>query len=182
MLIFLDLETSGLLYKTHQILEVGIVLASDELEPIDQENWVIHQDVRWERVTSFVKAMHTTNGLWDEVEASSVSQFAAQEDIAQWLEARVPAKDDWIMAGNSIHFDRSFIRRHMPRLESAFHYRMVDVSSFKEMVKRWAPAAYYNRKEQRSTHRAVPDCLGSIEELKYYREILIGPRRTDSAV
>ena len=172
MLVFLDLEMTGLKPEKHTILEVGTVLTSDDLVILDQESWVVKQEVNLDELDPVVVDMHTRNGLWEEVKEGN-AQSAVEADVTAWLDQRV-RNPPWTMAGNSVYFDRGFLRRHMPRLEERFHYRLVDVSSFKLMMRRWFPKEYYSREEPAPAHRALQDCLGSIEELKYYREILVG--------
>ena len=182
MLIFLDLETSGLRPEKHVILEVGVVLTQDDLTIQDQESWVVKQSINLDEIDPNVVRMHTKNGLWVDVDQKGLPQGTVEADVIAWLDARVNWRSAWTMAGNSIHFDRSFLRRHMPELDDRFHYRLVDVSSFKEMMQRWLPKKFNDRPIRRSTHRAVPDCLGSIEELSYYRDIILGAQGSNTTV
>ena len=117
----------------------------------------------------FVTKMHTDNGLLDEIKASTVTMKEAEDAVLALLDKHCDKAHPAPLAGNSIATDRAFIREQMPRLDSALHYRMIDVSTVKELTRRWFPRAYFNQPEKGMAHRALADIVESIRELDYYR-------------
>lgn len=169
-LIWLDMEMSGLDPDRDRILEVAIVVTNSNLDIIAEGPVrVVHQsDVVLDGMDSWNKGTHGKSGLIDRVKASRFTEADVEAELAAWLAQHVPASAS-PMCGNSICQDRRFLARYMPRLEACFHYRNLDVSTLKELVKRWKPAIAGGFVKH-GKHEALADILESIEELKYYRE------------
>jgi len=175
MLTWVDLETTGLEPKFGRILELGVIITDDNLVELGRRSWVLRP---WappiQPMSDFVTDMHTRSGLLDECRTVGRSPAEVEDEARTWI-SDTHAGSMALMAGNSIHFDRSWIKRQMPELDEAFGYRMVDVSSFKELVTRWWPGREY-KIEGDKPHRALPDIEHSIRELSYYRtEFMIPP-------
>jgi oligoribonuclease len=169
-LIWLDMEMSGLLPDTDRILELAAVVTDAQLNVIAESPvLVIHQsDAVLDGMDAWNKGTHGRSGLIEKVKASTLDEEAATEAMLAFLKEHVAAGKS-PMCGNSICQDRRFMARYMPRLESFFHYRNLDVSVFKELSRRWRPDIYAGFKKA-SRHEALADIYESIDELKYYRE------------
>ncbi|MBX9965276.1 MAG: oligoribonuclease [Burkholderiales bacterium] len=169
-LIWLDMEMSGLDPDRDRILEVAIVVTNSNLDIVAEGPVrVVHQsDAVLDGMDSWNKGTHGKSGLIDRVKASPLSETDVETELAAWLAQHVPANAS-PMCGNSICQDRRFLARYMPKLEAYFHYRNLDVSTLKELVKRWKPAIAGGFAKH-GKHEALADILESIEELKYYRE------------
>jgi oligoribonuclease len=172
-LIWLDMEMSGLLPDSDRILELAVVVTDPELNVIAESPvLVIHQsDAVLDGMDAWNKGTHGRSGLIEKVKASTLDEVAATEIMIGFLKQHVPAGKS-PMCGNSICQDRRFMARYMPDLEKYFHYRNLDVSTFKELARRWKPAIYSGFKKA-SKHEALADIYESIDELKYYREHFI---------
>jgi oligoribonuclease len=172
-LIWLDMEMSGLLPDSDRILELAAVVTDVDLNVLGESPvLVIHQsDAVLDGMDAWNKGAHGRSGLIDKVKASKIDEQAATEIMISFLKEYVPAGKS-PMCGNSICQDRRFMARYMPDLESYFHYRNLDVSTFKELARRWKPEIYSGFKKA-SKHEALADIYESIEELKYYREHFI---------
>lgn len=168
-LVWIDLEMTGLDPAVDSILEIAVIVTDAELQPLGQYEAVIHQpDSTLLTMSSFVREMHTKNGLLDRVRAAKTSlQEAGAAALA--LIKQHCAEGEGVLAGNSIHQDRRFLYRYMPQLEAWLHYRQVDVSSFKVLARAWYPDVPKYGKEDKD-HTALADIKESIAELKYYRE------------
>jgi oligoribonuclease len=123
----------------------------------------------------FVREMHTSSGLLDAIRHSATTVEQAEDLVMEYLEQYVPEPRKAPLCGNTIATDRAFIVRYMPRLDAHLHYRMIDVSSVKELARRWYPRAYYNAPAKNGGHRALADIRESIDELRYYRETIMVP-------
>lgn len=169
-LIWLDMEMSGLDPDRDRILEVAIVVTNSNLDIVAEGPVrVVHQsDAVLDGMDSWNKGTHGKSGLIDRVKASQFAEADVETELAAWLAQHVPANAS-PMCGNSICQDRRFLARYMPKLEGYFHYRNLDVSTLKELVKRWKPAIAGGFAKH-GKHEALADILESIEELKYYRE------------
>jgi oligoribonuclease len=168
-LLWLDMEMTGLNPDTDRIIEVAMVVTDAELNVIGEAPvLVIHQpDDVLEGMDAWNRGTHGRSGLSERVKASSLDEAQAETALIAFARQFVPAGKS-PMCGNSICQDRRFMARHMPALEAFFHYRNLDVSTLKELCKRWRPELLSGfRKQQR--HEALADILESIEELKYYR-------------
>lgn len=175
-IVWVDLEMTGLDPDRHVIVEVAALVTDAELNILDDGiDLVVHAtDAELAEMDDFVTEMHGSSGLTEQIKASTVSIEEAEEAVLGLVEKhcgdhRPP------LAGNSIATDRSFIRAQMPRLDAALHYRMIDVSTIKELTRRWFPKAYYNQPEKGMAHRALADIVESIRELDYYRRSVFVP-------
>jgi oligoribonuclease len=169
-LIWLDMEMSGLDPDRDRILEVAIVVTNSNLDIVAEGPVrVVHQaDAVLDGMDSWNKGTHGKSGLIGRVKASPLAEVDVETELTAWLAQYVPANAS-PMCGNSICQDRRFLARSMPKLEAYFHYRNLDVSTLKELVKRWKPAIAGGFAKH-GKHEALADILESIEELKYYRE------------
>jgi oligoribonuclease len=172
-LVWLDCEMTGLQPDHDRIIEIAVVVSSpDLLTRIEGPVFAIHQsDELLNGMDAWNKGTHGKSGLIERVKASSVTEAQAEAELIAFLSRYVP-KGKVPLCGNSIAQDRRFMERYMPRLNSFFHYRNIDVSTLKELAKRWKPAAYTSfKKAQR--HTALADVHESIDELLHYRKELL---------
>ena len=169
-LIWIDMEMTGLQPDADRVIEIAMLVTDPQLNVLATGPvLVIHQpDEVLNAMDSWNKSTHAKSGLIERVRASSLNEAAAEREAIAFLSAHVPASSS-PMCGNSICQDRRFLARWMPRLESYFHYRNLDVSTLKELVKRWKPDALKGFAKE-GKHEALADILESIEELKYYRK------------
>ena len=172
-LIWLDMEMTGLDPDNDRIIEVAVVVTDMQLNVLAEGPvFAIHQsDEIMGKMDAWNKGTHGRSGLIDRVKASTVSEEDAEKELIAFLKQYVPAGKS-PMCGNSICQDRRFMARGMPKLEAFFHYRNLDVSTLKELCKRWKPAIASGFKKHQK-HTAMADIIESIEELKYYREHFI---------
>jgi oligoribonuclease len=168
-LVWIDMEMTGLNPDTDSVLEIACIITGPDLKPLAQTECVIHAPAdAVNRMSDFVRDMHTRNGLLARCAKSTTTVEQAEKQVLQ-LVAKHCEKGQGVLAGNSIHQDRRFLIRHMPTLESVLHYRQVDVSSFKVMVQAWYPTLPKFEKPGKA-HTALADLNESIAELAYYRE------------
>lgn len=169
-LIWVDMEMSGLKPDSDRILEIAMIVTDAQLNVIATAPvWVVHQDDEvLNSMDAWNKGTHTKSGLVDKVKASPLSENEVEEQCIAFLKQYVKANIA-PMCGNTICQDRRFMARYMPKLEAYFHYRNVDVSTIKELCKRWQPNLVKGFEKQQA-HTALADILESIEELRYYRE------------
>lgn len=169
-LVWLDCEMTGLDPDADRLIEIAVVVTGPNLEPrIEGPVLVIHQsDERLEAMDAWNKGTHGASGLVEKVKASSMTEAQAEAVIIEFLSKYV-SKNDSPMCGNSISQDRRFLVRYMPKLEAFFHYRNLDVSTLKELARRWRPDVLAAFKKQQS-HTALADVHESIEELAHYRD------------
>ena len=168
-LVWLDCEMTGLNPEHERIIEIAVIVTDAHLtQRIEGPVLVIHQsDALLDKMDKWNKSTHGKSGLIDKVKASTVVEEEAEKVLLQFLSHYVP-KSGTPMCGNSIGQDRRFLARYMPKLEAFFHYRNLDVSTLKELSKRWAPGVYKSfKKKQR--HTALADVHESIDELEHYR-------------
>ncbi|KWR78595.1 oligoribonuclease [Cupriavidus sp. IDO] len=168
-LVWLDMEMTGLSPDNDRIIEIAIVVTDSELNILAEGPvLVIHQeDAVLDGMDNWNKGTHGRSGLIDKVKASTLTEEQAEAELLAFLKRWVPAGKS-PMCGNSICQDRRFMARYMPKLESFFHYRNLDVSTLKELCKRWEPAIHKGF-IKRQLHTALADILESVEELRYYR-------------
>lgn len=169
-LVWIDCEMTGLDLEVDELVEIAVVITDYDLNPVDAGlDIVIRPDASaLESMGDFVRAMHTDSGLIEEI-PNGVSVAEAEYEVLEYVLKHVPDEQKAPLAGNSIGTDRAFISKFMPRLDAHLHYRNVDVSSIKELAKRWYPRAYFNAPSKDGGHRALADILESIRELQYYR-------------
>jgi len=168
----MDLEMTGLDPATHVIVEIATIVTDDELEIVEEgPDLVIHQpeDVL-ALMDPFVVNMHTTSGLLELIKSSTVSHDQAMEETLNFIKKFSPEAGKIPLCGNSIGTDRRFLAKYMPDIENWLHYRSVDVSSVKELVRRWYPGLEHARPNKVNSHRALDDVRESINELRFYRE------------
>lgn len=172
-LIWIDMEMSGLLPDSDVILELAAVVTDSELNVLAESPvLVVHQsDAVLDGMDAWNKGTHGKSGLIDKVKASTLTEADAEAQMITFLKQYVSASKS-PMCGNSIGQDRRFMARYMPKLEAYFHYRNLDVSTLKELARRWRPKLYDGFKKANS-HTALADIHESIDELKYYREHFI---------
>ncbi|MBX3588277.1 MAG: oligoribonuclease [Ramlibacter sp.] len=169
-LIWLDCEMTGLDPETDRLIEIAVIVTGADLTPrIEGPVLVIHQsDEQLDKMDAWNKGTHGRSGLIDKVKASTVTEAQAEQEILDFLGKYAP-KGATPMCGNTISQDRRFLVRYMPRLEAFFHYRNLDVSTLKELAKRWRPEVYNAFKKQQK-HTALADVHESIDELAHYRD------------
>jgi oligoribonuclease len=170
LLIWIDMEMSGLNPDTDRILEIAVVLTDTGLNAVAEAPvLVVHQgDAVLTAMDDWNQSTHTKSGLVERVRRSTLSEEAAETRLLEFLEAHVPPRVS-PMCGNSVHQDRRFLVRYMPRLEAHFLYRNLDVSTLKELARRWRPEIM-NGLTKQGRHEALADIHESITELRYYRE------------
>jgi oligoribonuclease len=171
VLVWLDMEMTGLDPARERIIEIATILTDGQLTEIAVgPELVIHQaDDVLAAMDDWNTRHHGASGLTQRVKESAVADADAEAQTIAFINAHVPAKERPVLAGNSIHQDRRFIRRYMPALEKRLHYRMVDVSTIKELARRWYPQVIARQPQKRDTHRALDDIRESIDELRFYR-------------
>jgi len=179
-LVWLDLEMTGLDLSRHVIVEIAALVTDGELEPLDDGiDIIVHQPAAaLDEMDDFVRKMHTKSALISEIETSTVSLEEAGASTLEYVRRQVPDAGVAPMCGNSIGVDRRFLDQYLPELDRYLHYRSVDVSSFKELCRRWYPEVYRKRPSKQETHRALADVRESIAELQYYREHMLVPAAT----
>ena len=172
-LVWLDCEMSGLDPDKERLLEIAVVVTGPDLAPrIEGPVLVIHQsDELLDAMDSWNKGTHGRSGLIDKVKASTLDEATAEQQLIDFIARYVPRSGS-PMCGNTIGQDRRFLVKYMPKLEAYFHYRNLDVSTLKELAKRWKPAAYNAFKKQQA-HTALADVNESIEELVHYRDTFL---------
>lgn len=178
---------TGLRLDSDKLIEVAALVTDSDLNILgDGVDIVIHaDDAALAAMPPVVTQMHARSGLTEEVRASAVTMAEAEQQILDYIKQYIPAPGTAPLAGNSIATDRGFIARDMPTLDSHLHYRMIDVSSIKELCRRWYPRIYFDQPEKGLAHRALADIKESIRELEYYRRTAFvaapGPSTTEIA-
>ena len=173
MLIWMDLEMTGLDESRHVIVEIATLVTDDDLNIVAEgPNLVIHQpDEVMAEMDDFVTNMHTVSGLLEKIKSSTISEAEAMQQTLDFIKEHSPEPNKIPLCGNSIRTDRTFLAKYMPEIENWLHYRCVDVSTIKELVKRWNPGLEHARpKSEGITHRAMDDIRDSVAELKFYRD------------
>jgi oligoribonuclease len=169
-LVWLDMEMTGLIPETDRVIEIAMVVTDSDLNTIAEAPvLVIHQpDSILDAMDNWNKSTHGKSGLIDKIKASTLSEAEAEAQFIEFLKLHVPARTS-PMCGNSICQDRRFMARWLPKLEDYFHYRNLDVSTLKELAKRWKPDVA-NGIKKHGKHEALADIYESIDEMKHYRE------------
>lgn len=175
-LVWIDCEMTGLDLRVDELCEIAVVITDEQLQPVDAGLQLVIRPsaAALEHMNEFVTNMHTESGLINELESGLTVEVAEQQAL-DYIKRWVPQERTAPLAGNSIGTDRMFLLKQMPLLESHLHYRNVDVSSLKELARRWYPRTYFNMPKKVGGHRALADILESIKELGYYRETILVP-------
>ncbi len=176
-LVWIDCEMTGLDLGKDALIEIAALVTDANLNILgDGIDVVIHaDDAALDGMPEVVKTMHAKSGLTEEVRRSTVTLAEAEQQVLDYIRTHVPEPGTVPLAGNSIATDRGFIARDMPDLDAYLHYRMVDVSSIKELCRRWYPRIYYAQPGKGLAHRALADIRESILELEYYRRTAFVP-------
>ena len=176
-LVWIDCEMTGLDLRSDQLIEIAALVTDADLNILgDGIDVVIHvDDAALSSMIDVVAEMHSRSGLIDEVKASAVDLATAETMVLDYIGEHVKQPKTAPLAGNSIATDRSFIARDMPKLDSFLHYRMIDVSSIKELCRRWYPRIYFGQPTKGLAHRALADIHESIRELQFYRRTAFVP-------
>jgi oligoribonuclease len=182
-LVWLDLEMTGLDTSRHVIVEIAALVTDIELAPLDEGiDIVVHQsDDALAQMDDFVRAMHTRSGLLPAIRSSTVTLAEAGVATLAYVRGHVPTGGVAPLCGNSIGVDRRFLDAQLPELDRYLHYRSIDVSSLKELCRRWYPEVYKRRPAKAEQHRALADVHESIAELRFYRENMLRPTGERSA-
>lgn len=169
-IVWADCEMTGLDIEKDEICEIAVIVTDDQLKQVDEGIQIVIKpsSSALANMGGFVRQMHTESGLLSELE-SGVSLESAQEQVLAYLAKYITEPKTAPLAGNSIGTDRMFIIRQMPKLDAFLHYRNIDVSSLKELVRRWYPRVYFQLPKKNGSHRALADIRESIQELAYYR-------------
>lgn len=177
MLVWIDCEMTGLDLAHDELIEVACLVTDGELNiQGDGIDVVIRaSDEAMANMGEFVTEMHTKSGLLEDLRTCTTTMREAEEQVLAYIKQYVPEPRKAPLAGNTIGTDRSFLLKDMPELEGYVHYRNVDVSSIKELARRWYPRTFFNAPEKNGNHRALADIKESIEELAYFREAVMVP-------
>jgi oligoribonuclease len=178
LLVWIDCEMTGLDLAKDALIEVAALVTDADLNVLgDGVDIVIHADeAALAGMPEVVRRMHESSGLTEAVRRSTVSLVQAQDLVMDYVTSLVPQPRTAPLCGNSIATDRGFLARDMPLLDAHLHYRMIDVSSIKELCRRWYPRAYFGQPAKGLTHRALADIRESIRELEYYRRTVFVPQ------
>jgi oligoribonuclease len=182
-LVWLDLEMTGLDTSRHVIVEIAALVTDIELTPLDEGiDIVVHQpEDALAEMDDFVRSMHTRSGLLLAIRSSTVTLAEAGATTLAYVRHHVPTAGVAPLCGNSIGVDRRFLDAQLSELDRYLHYRNIDVSSFKELCRRWYPDVYKRRPAKAEQHRALADVHESIAELRFYRENMLRPAGDRSA-
>jgi len=183
MLVWMDLEMTGLDHTSDVIVEIATLITDDDLNIVAEgPDLVVHaDDDALAAMDPFVVTMHTKSGLLEQIKGSTIGLADAGEQTLAFIREHVPEERTVPLCGNSIGTDRRFLAAYLPEIEEYLHYRSIDVSSIKELVKRWYPELDANRPRGQGSHRALDDIRESVKELAYYREHVFVPNETDQS-
>src|SRR4051812_40727486 len=176
-LVWIDCEMTGLDLTKDKLIEVAVLVTDSDLNALDPglDLIISADDADLDDMTEVVAEMHAKSGLTEEVRASKLTLADAEQQLLAYIKRFVPERRTAPLCGNSIGTDRGFLARDMPELDDHLHYRMVDVSSVKELARRWFPRVYFAQPPKGLAHRALADIIESIRELAYYRKTLFVP-------
>ena len=176
-IVWIDCEMTGLDLAADALVEIAVVVTDSELNVLGEgiEVVIAPPAEALAQMNDFVRNMHTTSGLLEDL-PDGVSLGDAEERVLEYLREWIPEPGKAPLAGNSVGTDKAFLDRDMPALMAHLHYRVIDVSSIKELARRWYPRVYFASPEKNGGHRALADILESIDELRYYREALLVPQ------
>ncbi|MEV4346879.1 oligoribonuclease [Actinoplanes sp. NPDC049596] len=177
LLVWIDCEMTGLDLGKDKLIEVAALVTDPDLNVLGEGvDLVIHaDDAALDAMPPVVRDMHAKSGLTEEVRASAITMAEAEEAVLAYIREFVPNPRTAPLCGNSIATDRGFLARDMPALDDFLHYRMIDVSSIKELCRRWYPRVYFGQPAKGLAHRALADIRESIRELEYYRRTIFVP-------
>jgi oligoribonuclease len=178
LLVWIDCEMTGLDLGKDKLIEVAALVTDPELRVLGEGvDLVIHaDDAALDAMPEIVREMHARSGLTDEVRKSTITMAEAEAAILAYVQEFVSNPRTAPLCGNSIATDRGFLARDMPTLDSYLHYRMIDVSSIKELCRRWYPRVYFGQPAKGLAHRALADIRESVRELEYYRRTIFVPQ------
>ena len=174
-IVWIDCEMTGLDLEKDALIEIAVIVTDADLNPLGEGVDIIIKPRTGFTMSEFVTNMHTESGLIKELE-SGTSLEAAQTEVMAYITTWVPEARKAPLAGNSVGMDRLFIARDLPLLDAHLHYRIIDVSSIKEIARRWFPRSYFASPKKSGNHRALGDIQDSLNELRYYREAIFAPR------
>ena len=176
-LVWADCEMTGLDLRRDALIEIAVLVTDSELRVLDEgvDIVITAPDELLDGMLPVVREMHASSGLTEAVRASTTTVAEAEQMVLDYLRKHVPDARTVPLCGNSIATDRAFLARDMPQLDAFLHYRMVDVSSIKELCRRWYPRVYFSQPQKGLTHRALADIKESIRELRYYRSTVFVP-------
>jgi len=176
-LVWIDLEMTGLDTERDVIVEIACLVTDSSLEILDDGiDLVVHQPPEdLAAMSDFVRAMHTKSGLLPLIETSATALDTAGAAVLEYIRGHVPQSGSAPLCGNSIGMDRRFLSKYLSELDNYLHYRSIDVSSLKELCRRWYPSEYRRRPDKLEAHRALDDIRESVAELRYYREAIFIP-------
>jgi oligoribonuclease len=174
-LVWIDLEMTGLDVERDAVVEIACLVTTNDLELVDDGiDLVVHApEEQLATMVDVVREMHEKSGLLDAIRASQLTVAQAESQVLAYLRTHVPVPRSAPLCGNSVGVDRRFLARYLPAIDDYLHYRIVDVSSLKELCRRWYPEAYRKRPGKSETHRALDDIRESLEELRYYRATIM---------
>jgi oligoribonuclease len=183
-LVWIDCEMTGLDPDKDALVEVAAIVTDSELTFLDDgiDLVIATPAASMALMEPVVSDMHARSGLTEAVAASTLPLAEAERLVLDYVQRHVPEAGKVPLCGNSIATDRGFLTRYMPSVDKWLHYRMVDVSSIKELAHRWYPKAYYTAPEKKGGHRALADILESVQELRYYRSAIFLPAGSSSPV
>lgn len=173
-LVWVDCEMTGLDVGVDEIVEIAVVITDSQLKPVHPGFSAVIKPTKTalENMSDFVREMHTSSGLINELD-EGMPVAEAETLVLDYIAEHVPEGQRPPLAGNSVGTDRTFLARYMPRFDAALHYRIVDVSSIKELARRWYPRVYFSAPAKGGNHRALADIQESIRELAYYRRAIL---------
>ena len=176
-LVWADCEMTGLDLRRDALIEIAVLVTDSELRVLDEGVDIVMTapDELLDGMQPVVREMHANSGLTEAVRASTTTVAEAEQQVLDYLRKHVPEARTVPLCGNSIATDRAFLARDMPELDAFLHYRMVDVSSIKELCRRWYPRVYFSQPPKGLAHRALADVKESIRELRYYRSTVFVP-------
>ncbi len=186
-LVWIDCEMTGLDPEKDCLVEIAVVITNSDLEPVDEgiDLVIKPREDSLANMGDYVREMHTTSGLINEF-AAGLDLADAEAKVLEYIKQYIPEARQAPLAGNSIGTDRMFINRYMPALDQHLHYRNIDVSSIKELSRRWYPRVYFQLPKKDGGHRALADINESINELRYYRETVFvelpGPSSSEAKI
>jgi len=176
-LVWIDCEMTGLDPDVEVLVEIAVVVTDSELTLVDDglDLLIATDSAKLAGMEEVVREMHSSSGLLEALASATLTVEEAERQVLDYVQRWVPERRKAPLCGNSIATDRSFIARYMPKLDDHLHYRMVDVSSIKELSRRWYPKVYFNAPAKTGGHRALADIIDSITELRYYRAAVFVP-------